>query len=209
MAAPAPPPLPAHFSPGNLAAAFAVAYGAGATETDDQGSELALKPRRLVPVAGQVVALISEGVRDGGGGVLGCHGCGGSLRIDYLVWDGAGFAVPALPVRFDEPGASWGAPPTWKVRGGAGAPTIAVQASFTNMGCVVSRAAVLKLTPGGVARSGGKRRQDCDTADVPPPPAPPAEDGGVRASRDRRRDRAAGRRACLEPHPALRGRSSP
>jgi hypothetical protein len=168
-----PAPMPAAFSQDDVATAFAVVYGSARSETDAQGSTLALTPRRLLPVKDNIAALISEGVRDRGPDGTPCQDCSGDLRIDYLVWNGSGFSLPAKPTRLDEAGASRGSPPAWKLVGGPGLPTLSLRASSQSEGCVAMRTAVIKLTPAGAVQTSEKRHDDCSAAEVPPPPPPP------------------------------------
>jgi hypothetical protein len=68
--------------------AFLAAYGKPAPyETiDDSGDHVIYTPQALKEVAPGVVALISKGVIPDG-----CYACGGSLSIDYLKHDAAGY----------------------------------------------------------------------------------------------------------------------
>jgi hypothetical protein len=172
--APAPPSLPATFSPDDLVTAFAVVYAGHTSEIDAKGSALVLTPRRLVPVKDSLVALISEGVRDRGPDGSACEACAGDLRIDYLVWNGSGFALPPKPVRFDAQGAAKGAPPAWHAAGGPGLPTLTIKTSLDGEGCVATRAATVRLAPAGAVQTGETRHSNC--AAVPPPPPPPPDE---------------------------------
>jgi hypothetical protein len=68
--------------------AFLAAYGKPAPyeSIDDSGDHVTYTPQALEDVAPGVVALISKGeIADG------CYACGGSLSIDYLKHDAAGY----------------------------------------------------------------------------------------------------------------------
>jgi hypothetical protein len=169
----APATVPGTFSPDDLVTAFAVVYAGHTSETDANGSTLVLTPRRVIPVKDSLVALISEGVRDRGADGSACEACTGDLRIDYLVWNGTGFALPAKATRFDAPGAAKGAPPTWQAAGGPGLPTLTIKTSLAGAGCVATRLATVRLTPAGVVQTGEKRRGNCAADGLPPPPPPP------------------------------------
>jgi hypothetical protein len=172
----APAPMPGSFSPDDLATAFAVVYAGHTSETDANGSTLVLTPRRLAPVKDNLAALISDGVRDRGPDGSPCQACVGDLRIDYLVWNGQGFALPARPIRFDAPGASHGAPPAWQVARGPGLPTLTLKTSVAGEGCTATRVATVKLTSAGAVQTREDRGDSCAAALVPPPPPPPPDD---------------------------------
>lgn len=105
---------------------------------------------RLVPVQGDVYALVSEG--HGGEG----HGATGSLAIHYLKRTPQGFervgAWPALAT-----GGSWGNPPEWAVRTDLmPGPAIVATGGGTWQGYSCEWADVVELTPTGpVLRADG------------------------------------------------------
>lgn len=159
---------PPSFTEDQVATAAATAYSGQPTETDGSGSRMAFTPARLIIIEGRTLALLSNGVRDGGmvGGAA--HGTAGELRVDYLNWSGGSFELPTVRVRHDLAGSQWGEAPKWRLAKAPGLPVVVSDATASGQGCVATERTRLKLTPAGVVRIGSKVDEDCSAARAAP-----------------------------------------
>jgi len=123
-------------------AAFDEMFPHGAYERTDNGDVMVYRPHALIPVSGDVYALISSGeIKDG------CHACAGEVLVSYVHHLPGGFQSLSPPVGQVVGTGAWGNAPDWKIVQDGGFNAIKTDYGDTSQGCSVESTQTFDLKP--------------------------------------------------------------
>lgn len=126
---------------------FHVTEGGHLAVTRYGPSEIKIEPIKLIRVAKNVFALLSEGTGTEGND---CHACTGELLIIYLAKDQDAYVVIEPRVEIEVEGSSWGASPEWSVEADNGVPMVKTFSAYNTRGDTVCQNGVYRLTPSAI-----------------------------------------------------------